>query len=164
MFGKRGLYKTDHQNISVSSMSMFHLENSWTEENQPPLSSVSEGFPFSVGGFMLSVISKWNLNQDWHTYTYIHIAWYYPGEGNGNPLQYSCLKNPMDRGAWWAAVHGVAKSRDDWATSLLFFTFLQRRRKWQPTPIFLPGESQRQRSLVGCRLWGCTESDTTEAT
>ena len=34
-----------------------------------------------------------------------------PGEGNGNPLQYSCLKNSMDRGAWWATVHGVAKSR-----------------------------------------------------
>ena len=33
------------------------------------------------------------------------------GEGNGNPLQYSCLENPMDRGAWWATVHGVAKSR-----------------------------------------------------
>ena len=33
-----------------------------------------------------------------------------PGEGNGNPLQYSCLENPMDGGAWWAAVHGVAKS------------------------------------------------------
>ena len=34
-----------------------------------------------------------------------------PGEGNGNPLQYSCLENPMDRGAWWATVHGVTKSR-----------------------------------------------------
>ena len=34
----------------------------------------------------------------------------YPGEGNGNPFQYSCLEYPMDRGAWWAAVHGVAKS------------------------------------------------------
>ena len=33
------------------------------------------------------------------------------GEGNGNPLQYSCLENPMDRGAWWAVVHGVAKSQ-----------------------------------------------------
>ena len=33
-----------------------------------------------------------------------------PGEGNGNPLQYSCLENLMDRGAWWTAVHGVAKS------------------------------------------------------
>ena len=35
----------------------------------------------------------------------------YPGEANGNPLQHPCLENPMDRGAWWAAVHGVAKSR-----------------------------------------------------
>ena len=34
-----------------------------------------------------------------------------PGGGHGNPLQYSCLKNPMDRGAWWATVHGVTKSR-----------------------------------------------------
>ena len=34
-----------------------------------------------------------------------------PGEGNGNPLQYSCLENPMDRGAWWATVHGFAKSQ-----------------------------------------------------
>ena len=34
-----------------------------------------------------------------------------PGEGNGNPLQYSCLENPMERGAWWAAVHGVTKSQ-----------------------------------------------------
>ena len=39
----------------------------------------------------------------------------YPGEGNGDPLQYSCLENPMDRGAWQATVHGVAKVRDDLA-------------------------------------------------
>ena len=38
------------------------------------------------------------------------------------------------------------------------------RRKWQPTPVFLPGESQGWQSLVGCHLWGCTELDTTEAT
>ena len=60
-----------------------------------------------------------------------------PGEGNGNPLQYSCLENPMDGGAWWAAVHGVTKS---W-TRLNDFTFTHLRRKWQPTPVFLPGES-----------------------
>ena len=53
---------------------------------------------------------------------------------------------------------------NDWATSLSLFTFMHWRKKWQPTPVFLPGESQRQRSLVGCRLWGRTESDTTEAT
>jgi len=45
-----------------------------------------------------------------------------PGEENGNPLQYSCLENPMDGGAWWAAVHGVAKSR----TWLSHFTTLLR--------------------------------------
>ena len=52
----------------------------------------------------------------------------------------------------------------NWVTSLSLFTFMHWRRKWQPTPVFLPGESQGQRSLVGCRLWGHTESDTTEAT
>ena len=44
------------------------------------------------------------------------------------------------------------------------FTFTHRRRKWQPTPVFLPGESPGQGSLVGCRLWGRTGSDTTEVT
>ena len=127
-------------------------------------------------------------------------------------LQYSCLENPMDGRAWWAAVLGVAKSQTwlsdvtftfhfhalekemathsstlawkipwteepgrlqfmgslrvghDWATSLSLFTFMYWRRKWQPTPVFLPGESQGWGSLVGCRLWGCTESDMSEAT
>ena len=49
-------------------------------------------------------------------------------------------------------------------TSLSLFTFMHWRRKWKPTPVFLPGESQGWWSLVGCRLWGRTESDTTEAT
>ena len=52
----------------------------------------------------------------------------------------------------------------NWATSLSLFTFVHWRRKWQPTPVFLPGESQGQGSLVGCCLWGRTESDTTEVT
>ena len=52
----------------------------------------------------------------------------------------------------------------DWATSLSLFTFMHWRRKWQPTPVFLPGESQGRGSLVGCHLWGHTESDTTEVT
>ena len=45
------------------------------------------------------------------------VIWF--GEGNGTPLQYSCLENPMDRGAWWAAIHGVAEG---W-TRLSYFTF-----------------------------------------
>ena len=50
------------------------------------------------------------------------------------------------------------------ATSLSLFTFMHWRRKWQPTPVFLPGESQGWGSMVGCHLWGRTESDMTEAT
>ena len=59
---------------------------------------------------------------------------------------------------------GSLRVRHDWATSLSLFTFLHWRRQWQPTPVFFPGESQGWGSLVGCRLWGCTESDTTEVT
>ena len=67
-----------------------------------------------------------------------------------------------DREAWIAAVYGVAEGR----TRLSNFTFHCHalEKEMQPTPVFLPGESQGQGSLVDCRLWGRTESDTTEAT
>ena len=81
------------------------------------------------------------------------------GEGNGTPLQHSCLENPMDGGAWWSLRVG-----QDSATSLSLFTFMHWRRKWQPTPVFLPGASQGRGSLLGCHLWGRTELDMTEAT
>ena len=58
---------------------------------------------------------------------------------------------------------GLRRVGHDWATSLSLHTFMHWRRKWQPTPLFLPGESQGRGSLVGSRLWGRTESDTTEA-
>ena len=51
---------------------------------------------------------------------------------------------------------GSLRVRHDWVTSLSLFTFMHWRRKWQPTPVFLPGESQGQRSLMGCCLWGRT--------
>ena len=57
---------------------------------------------------------------------------------------------------------GSWRVRHDWATSLSPFTFMHWRRKWQPTPVFLPGESQGQKSLVGCSPWGPEESDMTE--
>ena len=59
---------------------------------------------------------------------------------------------------------GSQRVGHDWATSLSLFTFMHWRRKWPPTPVFLPGESQGRGSLVGCRLSGCTELDTTEVT
>ena len=46
-----------------------------------------------------------------------------PGEGNGNPLQYSCLENPMDGGAWWATVQGVTKNRIRLSNFAFTFTF-----------------------------------------
>jgi hypothetical protein len=77
---------------------------------------------------------------------------------------HSCLENPMDGGGRWASVHGVTKSRTRLSDFTLLFTFMHWRRKWQPTPVFLPGDSQGWGSLVGCRLWGCTELDMTEVT
>ena len=59
---------------------------------------------------------------------------------------------------------GPLRVRHDWATSLSLFTFMHWRRKWQPTPVFLPGESPGWGILVGCRLWGRTELDMTEVT
>ena len=82
------------------------------------------------------------------------------GEGNGTPLQYSCLENPMDEGAWWAAVHGVAKS---W-TRLHFHFSLLCIGEGNGNTVFLLEEPQGRGSLVSFRLWGHTESDMTEAT
>ena len=59
---------------------------------------------------------------------------------------------------------GSLRVGHDWVTSLSLFPFMHWRRKWQSTPVFLPGESQGRGSLVGCRLWGHTVSDTTEVT
>ena len=59
---------------------------------------------------------------------------------------------------------GSLRVRHNLATSLSLFTFMHWRRKWQPTPVFLPGESQGWGSLVGCHLWGGTESDMTDVT
>ena len=135
----------------------------WTEE---------PGGLQSMGS--LRVRHNWATSLLLLTFTFDFHFWLLCiGEGNGNPLQCSCLENPMDRGAWWAAVHGVAKGQTqlsdftfafDFHFWLSLLTFMHWRRKWQPTPVFLPGEPQGLGSLVGCRLRGHTESDTTEAT
>ena len=65
--------------------------------------------------FFILILTYIQINTGQH----LHVSIETHGEGNGTPLQYSCLENPMDRGAWWAAVHGVAKSR----TWLSDFTF-----------------------------------------
>ena len=86
------------------------------------------------------------------------------GDGNGTPLQYSCLENPMDGEAWWAAVHGVAKSR----TRLSDFTFtfsLSCIGEGNGNPLqcsYL--ENPRDGGAWWADIWGHTESDTTEVT
>ena len=73
----------------------------------------------------------------------------FSGEGNGNPLQYSCLENPMDRGAWKASVHRVAEGQTQLSNFTFTFTFMRWRRKWQLMPVLLSGKFHVQRSLGG---------------
>ena len=105
-----------------------------------------------------------------------------PGEtGHKGNYNYACLASESEKVmaphssvlAWkipWAEEPGRLQSTGsltvghDWATWLSLFTSMHWRRQWQPTPVFLPGESQGWGSLVGWRLWGRTESDTTEVT
>ena len=77
-----------------------------------------------------------------------------PREGNGTPLQYSCLENPRMEDPGRLQSMELLRVRHHWATSLSLFSFMNWRRKWQPTPVFLPGESQGWGSLMGCHLWG----------
>ena len=87
-----------------------------------------------------------------------------------DPLEKGMLPTPV---FWPGKFHGLPGGLQSmgwlrvghyWATSLSLFTFMHWRRKWQPTPVFLSGESQGRGSLVGCSLWGRTEFATTEAT
>ena len=101
-----------------------------------------------------------------------------PGVENSTLLYYSCLENSMDRGAWQSTVHGVSHKELNvtdqlflslknslvkkgqflhiYLNAVLFPTsILPRRNNWQPTPVFLPGESHGQRSLAGYSPWGC---------
>ena len=95
------------------------------------------------------------------------------GTCTANPCSGAWLPSPPSQsGGSWASSHLVTQIPGLEGThtlhsvqlSLSLFTFMHWRRKWQPTPVFLPGESQGRGSLVGCRLWGRTESDMTEAT
>ena len=100
---------------------------------------------------------KQNNKPTWSRY----FRQYY-GESNGNPLQYSCLENPMDKRAWWAAVHGVTKSR----TQLSDFTFtfhfhaLENGNPLQCSSL----EDPRDGGAWWAGVWDHTELDTTEAT
>ena len=86
------------------------------------------------------------------------------GEGNGTPLQYSCLENSMDGGAWWAAVHGVARSSRRLSDFTFVFHFHALEKETATHSNVLAWRIPGTGSLVGCRSWGHTESDMTEVT
>ena len=86
------------------------------------------------------------------------------GEGNGTPLQYSCLENPMDGGAWKAAVHGVAEGQTRLSNFTFTFHFPALEKEMATHSSVLAWRIPGTGSLVGCHLWGRTESDTTKAT
>ena len=80
------------------------------------------------------------------------------------PLQYSCLESPMDRGAWWAAVHGFAEGRTRLSDFTFTFHFHALEKEMATHSSVLAWRIPGRGSLVGCHRWGCTQSDTTEAT
>ena len=84
------------------------------------------------------------------------------GEGNGNPLQCSCLENPRDGGAWWASVYGVAHLAWRGEPPGFYRVAAGALDLRRATPVLLPGKSHGRRSLVGCSPWGREESDKTE--
>ena len=85
-------------------------------------------------------------------------------EGYGTPLQYSCLENPMGRGAWLAAVHGVAKSQTRLSDFTFTFHFHALEKEMATHSGVLAWRIPGTGETGGLRLWGHTESDTTEAT
>ena len=85
-------------------------------------------------------------------------------EGNGTPLQYSCLENPMDGGAWWAAVHGVAKSQTQLSDFTFTFHFHALEKEMATHSCILAWRIPGTGDPLGCRLWGRIELDTIEAT
>ena len=101
---------------------------------------------FKMEGVFQGVITADNCSKEMATHSFM-LAWKIPWTEEPGRLQ--------SMRSW--------RVGNNWATSLSLFTFMHWRRKWQPTPVFLPGESQGQRSLVGWHLWGRTELDTTEA-
>ena len=94
----------------------------------------------------------------------LSVTRFLTGEGSGTPLQYSCLENPMDGGPWYAAVHGVAKSWTRLSDFTFTFHFHALEKEMATHSSVLAWRIPGMGSLMGCRLWGLTESDTTEVT
>ena len=112
----------------------------------------------------LGIAMKADLSQSCGHCWIFHICWHIAEKAIATHSSTLAWKIPWTEKPGRLQSMGLGRVRHDWATSLSLFTFMHWRRKWQPIPVFLPGESQGWGSLVGCRLWDRTESDSTEAT
>ena len=147
---------------SLMDMSLSNLQESVMDR---------EAWHAVVHGVAMSWMwqSDWTKLNRWPSYLY-NLFFSFHG---AHSARWRFMKHYRSNLAWkipWTEEPGRLQSmgslrvRYDWATSLSLFTFMHGRRKWQPTLVFLPGESQGRGSLMGCRLWGHTEPDTTEVT
>ena len=155
----------------------YQLSREGSDERWPIL-LVTTYFPLVLGGSAsVSLVSEpaLHLTYQGHSQFFILTRFFkMPSYHLWHRLAYSLLyvtlgftlawKIPWTEEPDGLQSMGSLRVGHDWATPLSLFTFMCWKRKWQPTPVFLPGESQGQGSLVRCRLWGRTESDTTEAT
>ena len=109
-----------------------------------------------------------NKKQTNKIHTHIHRARNNTGLvkkiGSGTPLQYSCLENPMDGGAWWAAVHGVAKSQTRLSNFTLTFHFQALEKEMAPHSSVLAWRIPGMAGAWWAAVYGVAQSDTTEAT
>ena len=156
----KSISKPKHDQASLSPSFYERLLLLWEKAMAPHSSTVARKIPWMEEPGRLQSMGSLRVRHDWATSFTFHfhalekevathssvLAWSIPWTEKPGRLQSI----------------GSLRVGHDWATSL--FTFTHWRRKWQPTPVFLPGESQGRRSLVGCRLWGHIELDTTEVT
>ena len=148
----QGVFKWDSSSHQVAKVLEFQLQHHSLQKN-PRANLLQNGLVGSLCSPRDSQESSprpqfKSINSSALSFLSSSLAWKVPWTEEPGGLQ------PM----------GSLRVGHDWATSLSLFIFMHWRRRWQPTPVFLPGESQGQGSLVGCGLWGRTELDTTEVT
>ena len=161
--------------VPITLSTHFLSYTSYNEPNIPNMHShthyltqESNKDPLMVGSTLLRKL--WGLtfqfSSDMLPTRCLWLNHFYFLEGNGNPLQGKSLPGKSHGQRSLVGLQSMVSLRvgHDWVTSLSLFTVMHWRRKWQPTPVFLSGESLGRQSLVCCHLWGCTESDTTEVT
>ena len=147
------------------------LPNPGIESGSPAL--LADYFPSEPPGksntvFLRNSKYRWRKKSKrlymWNCIIFIHTSVLFKEKAMAPHSSTLAWKIPWTQEPGRLQSMGSLRVGHDWATSLSLFTYMHWRRKWQPTPVFLPGESLGRGSLVGCRLWGRTESDTTEAT